>query len=101
VRPRFAVKATLSYLGDTQRGLVAPSATVPTGTYNYQARRTRVGLSAQYSLSRRYSLYASVVDLGGFVQNQQRYAPSTPAYARGQRWQELGYYTNVGVRGSF
>jgi TonB-dependent receptor len=101
VRPRFSLKATLSYLGDTQRGLVAPSATVPVGTYNYQARRTRVGLSAQYSLSRRYSLYASVVDLGGFVQNQQRYAPSTPAYARGQRWQELGYYTNVGVRGSF
>ena len=101
VRPRFFVKFTVSHLGDTQRGLVAPSATVPAGTYNYQARRTRLGLNGQYSLSPRYALYASVVDLGGFVQNQQRYAPSTPEYAKGQRWQELGFYTNVGIRGSF
>ena len=70
-------------------------------TFNYQKKRTRIGANATFSLSRRYSLYASVVDLGGFVQNQQRYAPDTPEYARPIRWQELGFYTNVGVRGSF
>ena len=101
LRGRFAIKGTVSYLGDVQTGAVAPSATIPAGTFNYQAKRTRIGLNAQCSLTKRYSLYASVVDLGGFVQDLQRYAPNTPDYAKGQRWQELGFYTNLGVRGSF
>ncbi len=101
VRPRFFIKGTVSYQGDTQRGAVAASATIPAGTFNYQGKRTRYGFSAQYSLTKRYSLYASATDLGGFVQNLQRYAPGTPDYAKGQRWQELGFYTSVGVRGTF
>jgi hypothetical protein len=59
------------------------------------------GVNANYSLNRRYSLYASVVDWGGFVQNLQRYSPSTPNYAKPTRWQELGSYSNLGIRGSF
>ncbi|MBC7369318.1 MAG: TonB-dependent receptor [Undibacterium sp.] len=101
VRARFAIKGTLSYIGDTNTAAVATSATIPAGTFNYQAKRTRIGLNAQYSLSKHYSLYGSVVDLGGFVQNLQRYAPNTPDYAKGMRRQELGFYTNTGIRGEF
>jgi iron complex outermembrane receptor protein len=101
LRGRFALKGTISYLGNVNTGAVTASATVPAGTFNYQAKRVRIGLNAQYSLSRHYSLYASVVDLGGFVQDLRRYAPSTPYYAQPTRRQELGFYTNVGVRGSF
>lgn len=101
VRGRLALKWTISALGDIPTGAVAASATVAPNTFNYQAKRTRIGVNAQYSLSRRYSVYASIVDWGGFVQNLQRYSPTTPEYARPTRWQELGFYTNVGVRGSF
>ena len=88
-------------MGDINTGAVATSATVPAGTFNYQGKRTRIGVNGTYSLSRRYSVYASIVDLGGFVQSNQRYAPSTPEYAKGTRWQDFGFYTNVGIRGSF
>ncbi len=101
VRPRFAIKTTISYLDDTRTGAVAASATVAPNTYNYQAKRTRIGVNATYSLTRRYALYASIVDWGGFVQDLQRYAPTTPDYAKPTRWQELGFYTNIGIRGSF
>ena len=74
---------------------------MPVDTFNYQAKRMRIGVNATYNLTRRYALYASVVDWGGFVQDLQRYAPGTPDYAKPTRWQELGFYTNVGVRGSF
>jgi iron complex outermembrane receptor protein len=74
---------------------------IPADTFNYQAKRTRYGLTINYALSRRYSLYASATDIGGFVQNLQRYAPDTPDYAKKQRWQELGFYTNIGVRATF
>ena len=101
LRGRFAIKGTISYLGNVNTGAVAANATTPAGTFNYQAKRTRIGLNAHYSLSKRYLVYASVVDLGGFVQDLRRYAPSTPYYAQPTRRQELGFYTNVGVRGSF
>ena len=101
VRSRFVLKATVSYLSDVNTGAVAANATTPVGTFNYQAKRTRIGLNVQYSLTKRYVVYASVVDLGGFVQNLQRYAPTTPDYAKLTRRQELGFYTNVGIRGSF
>ena len=101
LRGRFAIKTTISMLDDVRTGSVAASATVAPNTFNYQAKRTRVGVNATYSLSRRYSLYASVVDWGGFVQDLQRYSPTPPDYAKSTRWQELGFYINVGVRGSF
>jgi iron complex outermembrane recepter protein len=101
VRGRFAIKSTISVLDDIRTGSVAASATIPADTFNYQAARIRIGLNGQYSLSRRYSIYASVVDLGGFVQDLQRYAPNTPDYAKGMRRQELGFYTNIGIRGTF
>ncbi len=101
IRPRFSIKTTISHLDDVRTGAVAASATVAPNTFNYQAKRTRIGINATYSLTRRYSLYASVVDLGGFVQDLQRYSPTTPDYAKPTRWQELGFYTNIGIRGSF
>jgi predicted porin len=101
LRGRFGIKTTISHLDDVRTGAVAASATIAPSTFNYQAKRTRVGVNATYSLSKRYSLYASVVDWGGFVQDLQRYSPSTPDYAKPTRWQELGFYTNVGIRGSF
>ncbi len=101
LRGRFALKTTISHLGDTRTGAVAAGATVPADTFNYQKKRTRIGANVTYQLTRRYTLYASVVDWGGFVQNLQRYAPGTPEYARPTRWQELGFYTNIGVRGTF
>ncbi|MES2691964.1 MAG: TonB-dependent receptor [Verrucomicrobiota bacterium] len=102
-RGRLSVKGTVSYLGDMRRGLVAVSTAngIPAETYNYQGKRTRYGLTINYALTRRYQLYASATDIGGFTQNLQRYSPTTPDYAKGQRWQELGFYTNIGVRGTF
>lgn len=101
IRPRYYVKMTYTYEGETRLSAVAASASIPEGTYNYQGKRERVGLSAQYSLSERYSLYLSLPDIGGFTQLLRRYAPTTPEYARDQRLQNLGYYTTVGIRGTF
>lgn len=102
-RGRVTVKGTISYLGDMRRGAVAVSAAngIPADTYNYQAKRTRYGLTINYALSKRLALYASATDIGGFVQDLERYAPNTPDYAKNQRWQELGFYTNIGVRATF
>lgn len=102
-RGRISIKGTISHLGDMRRGLVAVNAAngIPADTYNYQAKRTRYGLTVNYALTKRYALYASATDIGGFTQDLQRYSPTTPDYAKKQRWQELGFYTNLGVRATF
>ena len=104
VRPRFAIKLTCAHQGETRRGIVAVSTAngIPADTYNYQAERTRWGINAQYSLSKRYVIYGSITDFdGGFNPLTRRYAPSTPEFARSQRYQELGYYSTIGIKGSF
>jgi TonB-dependent receptor len=103
IRARYFIKLNYSYQGETRRGAVAASAAngIPAGTYNYQGKRARLGISAQYSLAKSLSVYASIMDLGGFELLNRQYAPSTPEYARGNRIQELGYYTTIGIKGSF
>jgi hypothetical protein len=59
-------------------------------------------VSGEYSLRKGLTLYGTVMDFnGGFNPATLRYAPDTPEYARRQRYQELGYYTTLGVRGTF
>ena len=38
---------------------------------------------------------------GGFNPTTLRYAPTTPVYARSQRYQELGSTITLGVKGQF
>jgi len=104
IRPRFFVKLSCTYQGETRRGAVAANAAngIPAGTYNYQGARRRFGISAQYSLTQQFALYGSFTDLGGGFNPLSRiYAPDTPAYARGSRFQELGSTITVGVRATF
>ena len=101
VRPRFFIKATVSHLGDIPRLAVAQNATTPAGTFTYELKQTRIGLNAQYSLTKRYAVYVSLADLEDRIWHLQRWGPGIPDYAREQRRLNLGYYTNIGIRGTF
>ena len=58
IRARYFIKLTCTHQGETRRGAVAANVAngIPTGTFNYQDARTRWGLSAQYSLTKRFAL---------------------------------------------
>ncbi len=104
VRPRFFIKLSLTYQGETRRTLAAPSAAngIPADTYNYQDARRRISLAVQYSFTKHVSFFGNVADLGGgFNPSSLRYAPGTPEYAKISRRQELGSTITVGVKGTF
>ncbi len=104
IRPRYFIKLTCTHQGETRRGAVGVSAAngIPAGTFNYQDARTRWGISAQYSLSKRFAIYGAMTDLdGGFNPTTLRYAPGTPEFAKPQRYQELGSTITLGVKGQF
>ncbi len=101
IRPRYFVKFNYTNQAEFATGVVAASATERANTSNYQSKYERMGLDAEYSLSKRYGLFLSATDLGRRTNVTLRYAPETPDYARATRFQRLGYYVNVGVKGRF
>jgi TonB-dependent receptor len=104
VRPRFFIKLSGTYQGETRRTLNAVSAAngIPADTYNYQDARKRLSLAIQYSFTKHFSLFGTMADLdGGFNPRSLRYAPGTPEYAKVSRYQQLGSTITVGVKGTF
>jgi iron complex outermembrane receptor protein len=103
IRERYYLKVTVASTGELQRASVAPNAAngIPANTFDYQAARTRWSVTGQYSFSRRFALYGSIIDVGGLESQLKRYDPNTPEYARTSVYQKLGYYLTVGVKGSF
>ena len=101
VRPRYSIKVNVTDQAESRRGLVTASASTPVETYDYLAARRQWGVSAEYSLSKRYSVYLSANDIGGGTGATLRYAPGTPGYAKPVRVQEDVYYTTIGVKGQF
>ena len=103
VRPRYSVKLSFTYQGETQQNAVAANVGngIPPGTFQYKARVLRVGLNAQYSLSPRLAVYGSINNLNGrgFVIGNRRYAADTPEQMRTRRQQELGATVILGVKG--
>ncbi len=103
VRPRYSVKLSFTYQGETQQNAVAANAAngIPADTFQFKARVLRVGLNAQYSFSPRFVLFGSINNLNGrgFTIGNRRYAPGTPEYMRPRRQQELGATVIFGIKG--
>ena len=95
------MKLNYSYLDETRTSLVAESATIPRDTYIYQGAISRYGVSAQYAINRRVAFYMSMTDVNAIKKLTTRYAPQTPVWAGRARYQGLGYYTTIGMKGSF
>ena len=100
VRPRFSLKFNMSYLGETRR-----EQTGSTGDYFWAGAKNRDTISAEYSLTKRISLYGQVTDLigGGYIDVQKQYNPNNPVpeYARYQRLIGTGTEVTLGIKGRF
>jgi TonB-dependent receptor len=103
VRPRFYIKLTATYQGETRQGAVAVSAAngIPAGVFNYQGERLRVGVNAQYSLTKRLALFGSMTDINGpgFNIVNTQYGPGMADYLHKRRRQELGSIITIGIKG--
>lgn len=105
VRPRFYVKLSFTYQGETRQTAVAASAAngIPAGVFNYQGERLRVGLNAQYSLTKQVALFGSMTDINGpgFNIVNTQYGPGMSDYLKKRRRQELGSIITIGLKGEF
>ena len=105
VRPRYFVKLNVTYQGETQQGPVTANVAngIPAGTYNYQAKRMRVGLNLQYTFAPGFSVFASSNNIygRGFRIGGNRYPPGAPDHMHKRRQQQFGATVIFGVKGQF
>ncbi len=100
VRPRYILKFTMAQQRATRR-----AARSPVGTYDWQGAIDRDTISAEYQITKRFSVYAQINDLlaGGYTDRLLRYDESlnTPVYARTNRIIEHGTQATIGIKGEF
>lgn len=107
IRPRFSVRLTAAYQAETKRAevVVVPGTStegfIPQSTYEYQAAYTRYGISGEYALSKKLSLYLNWDDLLAKDRLVYRRAPNTPAFAQAYQRYVSPSYIVIGVKGSF
>ena len=105
VRPRFYVKLTFTYQGETRQTAVGVSTAngIPAETFNYQGERLRVGLNAQFSLTKQVAIFGAMTDINdpGFNIDNTQYPPGAAEYLKKRRRQELGSIITVGFKGRF
>jgi TonB-dependent receptor len=107
IRPRFSVRLTGAYQAETRRSyiLVVPGTSVegfiPPRTYEYQAAATQYGVSAEYAIAKRLSLYLNWNNIFSEDLRVYRRAPDTPKYAQNAQRYVMPSYLMLGVRGRF
>lgn len=100
-RGKFLLKLSSNLRGDRLPTLVT-AATAPANTSVRTLKEHKVDVTAEYQFLKQLSLYAAMSNVLGDANRNQRYAPTTPDYARPPT--VAGYYgrlVTVGIKGQF
>lgn len=108
IRSRFSLRLSVAYQGETKLRETGRTTTssrgawlVPPGTYEYQAPRTRWGVTAEYAISPVFTLFANCNDIFADDIITTRRAADTPSYAEKYQRRVVASYVSIGVKGTF
>jgi hypothetical protein len=99
-RPKFNARLNWNYLSRQRRGAVNGRSIEP-GTYNWGSKRSDIDVSAEYSITRRFALFANLRNINKPVDDVEITGPTTPAHAQLRQRQDFGSLWTIGVKGSF
>ncbi|MDO8545593.1 MAG: TonB-dependent receptor [Opitutaceae bacterium] len=99
-RARFTVRAAVNLKGRVKQGQITNAGTEP-GTFTYLLPRRSADLTAEYRLTRQFSVFVSGRNVNEAIDDTVTYGPSTPSdrILRGRA--DYRSYWNVGVKGTF
>ena len=100
-RAKFSARLNWNQRGQTRLALQAVSVSVPASTYQYLAPRTTVSADFEYRFHKRLSLSGTATNLTDTPVIYERYAPSTPDFARKYRLMVPGAEFTLGIKGTF
>lgn len=100
-RPKLIGKINVAQSKYVRKGPVAVSATVPVGTYAFNAPQTRIDLSGEYRFTKRLSVYGSIRNLTHSVERRGTRGPGIPEYAQFDFLIHTGSLFTLGLKGDF
>jgi outer membrane receptor protein involved in Fe transport len=78
----------------------AQTGTAP-NAFEYYDSRYNFDLNAEYTFSKRVTVFANARNILNTPQDLERYSPDTPGYTHTYRSEEFGVQFAVGVKGTF
>ncbi len=100
-RPKYTLRANWNYRG-VQRGNVVTGRSIEPGTYNWNSKQLNVDLQADYTFTRKLTLFAAIRNFGDSAPTDNKiYGPSTPSHATFRSREEVGALVTLGVKGNF
>lgn len=97
---RFTGRVSANERGRERRALFVGAGTEP-GTYSYLAPWRKVDVSAEFQVTQSVMVYASVRNVFNTPEDQQRYGPNTPGYARLQIRTDYRPFCGCGIKATF
>ncbi len=97
---RFTGRVSANERGQERRALFSGAGAEP-GTYSYLAPWRKVDVAFEYQVTRAITLYASVRNIFNTPEDQLRYGPNTPGYARLQIRTDYRPFCGFGLKGAF
>jgi hypothetical protein len=83
-----------------RRGAITGRSIEP-GTYNWGSKKSYIDLTGEYSLTRRFSLFANMRNINDPTDDVEIHGPTTPAAAHLSARVEFGSLWTLGVKGTF
>ena len=100
-RPKYTLRANWNYRG-RQRGNAVTGRSIEAGTYNWNSKQLNVDLQAEYTFTRKLTLFAAIRNFGDSAPTDNKiFGPNTPSHATFRSREEVGALITLGVKGTF
>jgi hypothetical protein len=99
-REKFSARLNWNYRG-LRRGATTTGVGIPSQTYTWLPERLTLDAQAEYNLSKRFALFASMRNAANEPEDTLIYNDATPGVARFRNRTDYGSLWTIGVRGTF
>jgi len=100
-RPQYSVRLNWNYRAKQRGTAIAAGSSIEPGTYNWALKRLNIDLLGEYRLSRHFTLFANLRNLGPAKDDNEVSGPSTPAVAQFRQRFDIGSLWTFGLKGNF
>ena len=100
-RPQYSVRLNWNYRAKQRGTAIAAGSSIESGTYNWALKRLNIDLLGEYRLSRHFTLFANLRNLGPAKDDNEVSGPSTPAVAQFRQRFDIGSLWTFGLKGNF
>jgi len=99
-RSKFNLKLNWNYRSPARLGAISGRGIEP-GTYEWRSKKLLEDIYADYALTKRIGIFASLRNVGSTPEDVKRFGPNTPAIARFRQRQDYGSAWVFGLKGTF